>query len=80
MGLEVAWIGFGGVVIGGLISSLTTWLLQLGERRKYRRERSWDLRREAYTTIIGSLDRARAWLPPKGTQQEWTCARARSFG
>lgn len=62
MGLEVAWIGFGGVVIGGLISSLTTWLLQLGERRKYRRERSWDLRREAYTLIIGSLDRARALL------------------
>ena len=64
MGLEldVAWIGLGGAVVGGLISGLTTWLVQLGERRKYRRERSWDLRREAYTGIIGSLDRARAIL------------------
>lgn len=64
MGLEldVAWIGLGGVVVGGLISGLTSWLVQLGERRKYRRERSWDLRREAYTGIIGSLDRARAVL------------------
>ncbi len=39
MGLEldIAWIGLGGVVVGGLISALTTWLVQLGERRKYRR-------------------------------------------
>lgn len=61
-GLEIAWIGLGGVVVGGLISSFTAWLIQLGERRKYRRERSWDLRREGYTGIIGSLDRARAIL------------------
>lgn len=62
LALDVAWIGLGGVVIGGLISGLTSWLVQLGERRKFRRERSWDLRREAYTGIIGSLDRARALL------------------
>lgn len=62
LGNEVAWTGLVGVVVGGLISGLTTWLVQLGERRKYRRERSWDLRREAYTEIIGSLDRARAIL------------------
>lgn len=58
----IALIGLGGVVVGGLISALTAWLIQRGERKKYKRERSWDLRREAYTAIIGSLDRARAIL------------------
>jgi gas vesicle protein len=55
-----ALIGLGGAVIGGGISSATTLLIARSEREKYRRERSWDLRREAYTAIIGALDRARA--------------------
>lgn len=53
-------IGLAGALVGGAISSVTTLLIARGEREKYRRERSWDLRREAYTTIIGALDRARA--------------------
>jgi len=55
-----ALIGLAGAVVGGGISSITTLLIAKTERQKYRRERSWDLRREAYTTIIGALDRARA--------------------
>jgi hypothetical protein len=55
-----ALIGLGGAVIGGGISSITTILIARSEREKYRRERSWDLRRETYTKIIGALDRARA--------------------
>jgi gas vesicle protein len=55
-----ALISLAGAVVGGGISSITTLLIAKTERQKYRRERSWDLRREAYTTIIGALDRARA--------------------
>lgn len=55
-----ALIGLGGAIIGGGISSITTLLVARSEREKYRRERSWDLKREAYTRIIGALDRARA--------------------
>ena len=55
-----ALIGLGGAVVGGGISSVTTILVARAEREKYRGERSWDLRREAYTNIIGALDRARA--------------------
>lgn len=58
--IESALIGLGGALLGGLISSGTTLLVQRGERKKFRFERAWDLRREAYTQIIGSLDRARA--------------------
>lgn len=58
--LATAAIGLAGAVIGGGISSLTTIVIARGEREKYRQERSWDLRREAYTKIIGALDRARA--------------------
>jgi hypothetical protein len=57
-----ALVGLGGVVIGGAISSVTTLLISRSERRKFRDERSWDLRREAYTRIIGALDRGRAIL------------------
>jgi hypothetical protein len=62
MAVEVvtALIGLAGAVIGGGISSITTILIARSEREKYRRERSWDLRRETYTKIIGALDRARA--------------------
>jgi len=58
--IETALIGLAGAVIGGGISSAATILIARNEREKFRRERSWDLRREAYTTIIGALDRARA--------------------
>jgi hypothetical protein len=58
--MVTAWVGLAGAVIGGGISSLTAVLIARNEREKYRRERSWDLRREAYTKIIGALDRARA--------------------
>lgn len=62
MAIEVtsALVGLIGAVIGGGISSVTALLIARSEREKYRRERSWDLRREAYTAIIGALDRARA--------------------
>lgn len=62
MALEIATaaIGLAGAVIGGGISSLTAILIARNEREKFRRERSWDLRREAYTVIIGALDHARA--------------------
>lgn len=58
--LATALIGLGGVVVGTAASSITTIIINQQERLKFRRERSWDLRREAYTKIIGSLDRARA--------------------
>ena len=58
--IETAAISFFGVLVGGAITSVTTLLIQRSERQKYLRERSWDLRREAYTEIIGALDRARA--------------------
>jgi hypothetical protein len=58
--ITTALIGLAGAVIGGGISSLTTILVARGERKKFRQERSWDIRREAYTKIIGALDRARA--------------------
>ena len=60
--LQVALIGLGGALIGGLLSVVSTWLIQRIERKKYRRDRSWELRREAYTTIVGSLERGRAIL------------------
>jgi hypothetical protein len=60
--IATALIGLGGALLGGAISSLTTIAIHYGQSEKHRRERSWDLRREAYTTIIGSLDRARAIL------------------
>jgi hypothetical protein len=58
--MVTALVGLAGAVIGGGISSLTAILIARSEREKYRRERSWDLRREAYTKIIGALDRARS--------------------
>lgn len=58
--IETALMSFCGVIVGGAITSVTTLLIQRNERQKYLRERSWDLRREAYTEIIGALDRARA--------------------
>jgi hypothetical protein len=58
--LATAFIGLAGAVIGGGITSTATVLIARNERQKFRRERAWDLRREAYTIIIGSLDRASA--------------------
>lgn len=58
--IATALIGLAGALVGGGISSATTLLIARSEREKFRRERSWDLRREAYTAIIGALDRARA--------------------
>jgi hypothetical protein len=55
-----AMIGFGGVALGTAASSVTTIIITQQERLKFRSERSWDLRREAYTKIVGALDRARA--------------------
>lgn len=59
--IGTALIGFGGVIIGGLISSGTTWFIARNERHKFARERTWDLRREAYTKIIGHLVAASSW-------------------
>ena len=51
-------IGLIGAVIGGGITSFTTWIIARGERTKHKRERIWDLRRDAYTKIIGSMVQA----------------------
>lgn len=56
--IETALIGLTGVLLGGVVSGAATYLVQRGERDKHMRERSWDFRREAYTKILGSLDRA----------------------
>ena len=64
MAFEVtsALIGLTGALVGGAISSVTTILVHRSEGQRFRRERSWTARYEAYTKIIGSLDRARAIL------------------
>ena len=54
-----ALIGLAGVVLGGLISSGTTWLMARSERMKFAREKLWDVRREAYMNVIGSLVQAK---------------------
>lgn len=60
--IETSIIALGGVALGSIISSVTTLLINRSERQKYKQERSWELRREAYTSILGSLDRVRAIL------------------
>lgn len=56
--IQVAVIGLAGALIGGAISSFTTWRISVSERNKFARERLWDLRREAYMKVIGSLYQA----------------------
>lgn len=58
--IAAALIGLAGAAIGGGISSATTLLIARRDSERFRSERSWELRREAYTAIIGALDRARA--------------------
>ena len=48
-------IGLGGVILGGSISSLSNYLLARAERKRFSRERIWDLRREVYTKIIAKM-------------------------
>ena len=56
--LVIAVIGLAGAIIGGGITSFTTWLIARGERVKHKREIIWDSRRDAYTKIIGSMVQA----------------------
>jgi hypothetical protein len=53
--ITIAVIGLLGAIVGGGLTSVTTWLIARGERTKFGRERLWDLRREAYTKIIASI-------------------------
>lgn len=63
MAFEVdgAVMGLVGVVIGGAISGGTTWLVARADRYRFARERTWDLRREAYTDIIAQLMATDSW-------------------
>lgn len=56
--IQVAAIGLAGALIGGAISSFTTWRIAVSERHKFARDRLWDLRREAYMNVIGALYQA----------------------
>lgn len=53
--IQVAIIGLAGAIVGGAISSLTALGIARMERKKYARERLWELRREGYTQILASL-------------------------
>ena len=53
--ITVAIIGLAGAVVGGGLTSMTTWLIARSERTKFSRERIWDLRREAYMKIMASI-------------------------
>lgn len=53
--ITIAVIGLLGAIVGGGLTSVTTWLIARSERTKFGRERLWDLRREAYTKIIASI-------------------------
>ncbi|WP_334185076.1 hypothetical protein [Novosphingobium sp.] len=59
--IQTALFSLGGVVIGGGISSATTWLIARSERRKFAREKTWDVRRQAYTKIIAEMVVATSW-------------------
>ncbi len=45
----------GGTIVGSAVSSVTTILIARAERTKFARERLWETRREAYTTIIATV-------------------------
>lgn len=53
--VTAALIGLLGALVGGGITSFTTWIIARTQRTKFARERMWDLRREAYTKIIASI-------------------------
>jgi hypothetical protein len=48
-------IGLVGVILGGSMSSLSNYFLARAERKRFARERIWDLRREVYTKIIAKM-------------------------
>jgi len=54
----IALIALGGAVLGAAASTITTVIIHRNERHKYARERVWDLRRDAYTTIVAALVKA----------------------
>jgi hypothetical protein len=53
--LQIAYIGLAGAVIGGAISSLTSWCVSQSERHKFAQDRIWDIRAETYTKLIATL-------------------------
>lgn len=61
MALEIATalIGLGGVALGSIIPAAITLVTNRSERSKFQREKLWDVQREAYTSIVGSLVKAR---------------------
>lgn len=53
--LSGALIGLSGVILGGTISSVSNYILARAERKRFARERIWELRREIYTRIIAKM-------------------------
>ena len=56
--IVTAIFGLTGTMIGGAVTFLTTWVIARGELTKRKKERIWELRRDAYTKIIGSMTQA----------------------
>ena len=52
-------IGLVGAVVGGGISALTNYLISKNTLNQYKQEKSWEVRREAYSTIINGLTLAK---------------------
>ncbi|THD35695.1 MAG: hypothetical protein E7773_10130 [Sphingomonas sp.] len=50
-----AWIGLAGVALGGTISTIASFALAFTERKKFARDRIWDIRRGVYTKIIAVM-------------------------
>lgn len=59
--LASALIGLAGAVVGGGITSFTTWVISRSEHGRFARERTWDIKREVYTKLLGSLVKAVRW-------------------
>ena len=53
--LSSAIIGLCGVALGSIISTVASFILARTERKKFARDRIWDVRREVYTKIIATM-------------------------
>lgn len=54
-----AMIGLVGAVVGGGISALTNYLISKNTLDQYKQEKSWEVRKEAYSAIINGLTLAK---------------------
>ena len=50
--IAVAMIGLVGALVGGGLTSGTTWLIAHGDRTKFAREKVWEDKRQTYSKII----------------------------